>query len=144
MATTKLYEKSIRDMYRVYRDVFAGKLDRTKYPKVLDSLNRRVKEKCLAGKEVKIPYIGSLCIVKEKKESRSFDMHHYIKTGEKIPYDNSVSNGFIGSWKWNRLGSTVADLYTYTFVACRGAKRSCAEVFKTPNKYKLFTEPIKI
>ena len=83
--------------------------------------------------------LGLLYIGRSKTRdihNRKMDMHHYMKTGEKVYFTNKHSLGYTASFKWDKHDSEYFQLYARMrayFTPLRGFKRYLAKCIKEHN-----------
>ena len=140
-------ELGIKNIYKFYRsDEYATKGDKVLYDlfrQVCYAVNKKIAEKMLEGRTIKLPYnLGKFYIRKVKNNFKhlKYDYAHYNKTGEKVYHLNDHSAQFHAKWYWERISCRIAGHTIYSFIPSRGNKRALSKAMKQPGGYKKYLE----
>lgn len=135
--------KRIKDAYKYFKHTekfkdVAKKVSRENYTKILKEYNSFMLDNAIQGSNVTMPYMGRLHFRNRKTPSDKIDYGHYKKTGEKRPYNNEKTNGYICKLFWEK---TVKFRYNRIFrlkLYPSARKRVSTSLKQTPELHRRY------
>lgn len=135
-----------KEMYNEYLSRGNSKLTLEEFKEIVYVSDKHIAEEMLKGRRVRLPYLGLLHVTKYQpsEDKLYFDYNHYKSTGEKRFITNLHSDGYIATFKWNKRFCSIKNQTLYNFKACRGLKRSLADMMRVPKGHVVYEETLKL
>lgn len=114
--------------------------DKKVFKKILETMNKEFINLVLEGKEMRMPYLSTLCVRKTMpKLTKAFNFKLYNETGKKEFYDNEHSDGFKAKFHWSKWTCPVPGKKVWSLTMTRDNSRALAKEmkkFKGHTKYR--------
>lgn len=134
--------KNTNDIYTHYKSITEKPIARNLFTKVIESLNKEFMRLIIKeGKEVKMPYLNTLCVRKYKtNKCAGFDYGHYNKTGIKKEFDNKHSDGYKARFHWRKKRCVVPGKSAYSLDITRANSKELSIEMKKFNGHAKYME----
>lgn len=134
--------KNINDIHDHYKATTAKPVDKTTFTMVLESINKEFMRLIIEeGKELKMPYLNTLCVRKYKTiKPKGFDYEYYNKTGEKREFDNEHSDGYKARFHWRKKRCRISGRSAYSLDITRDNSRELSKQMKQFNGHAKYME----
>lgn len=117
-------------------------LPRELYREICKEVNKEISKACINGLHIELPFkLGILKVIKRKTNYNLLrvDFNETRKQGEVVYHTNVHSDGWYGSWKWQRFTSHIGRSFNYVFRPTEANSDSVAKVLKERNGHKTYT-----
>lgn len=142
----KYYQKTVQ--YDKFESKFSGntKLIVTKeeYNTIITDFFKKISERILKAEIIQFPSgLGNLSVRKKKmhfdkllrKNKLRVDWGTFKKTGIKTYFTNDHTDGYYGSWVWDKSRCKIPTKTYYRFIPSRKNSRAITQVFKAKGDF---------